>query len=261
MTNDIQVSALLALYNNSQIVWLALEALCRQKTEVSWELIIAEEDSSNFFGEAQVNAYVPRLNKAGCVSIRYITTSRIPLSKKWAIMAQEAHGKALVMCSSDDYSPPDRIANTHKHLVQGEKTWLDYNNSPFINLQNGNTASYYNVSYRSGIWMSLLREDLIKLDRSTTHYPKSGVDTWMFEGNPCRHKSQFCLKLGQTPHGFCTDGCNGISTHRSGKYGNLANSKYHSHFRHFKADIRDFVPLEIIDRLNAQFGISISGAS
>jgi len=112
------------VWNNSNIFWLSIESLCRQKTDYPWEYIVSECPSANNIGEEGIREYEQRLRDAGCVRIVYINNgSRINLSTKWKRIADIAQGEVLILHDSDDYTHPGRIQRTMELI--GDKPWYE----------------------------------------------------------------------------------------------------------------------------------------
>jgi hypothetical protein len=108
------ITVALPTWNNRKIIWLALEGLCRQKTDVEWELIVMECFSPNIVGEGWIREhYGRRLADAGCQKIKYLFNhNRLPLSAKWREMGKLARGVYFTLQGSDDYPHPERLQQT-----------------------------------------------------------------------------------------------------------------------------------------------------
>ena len=78
----IELSVCIPLFRARYCAWLAFEGLCRQTDiDFNWELIMAEEVGDEDFTEAEVMKYKARLEKVGCVKLKYIPIKKwMPLS-------------------------------------------------------------------------------------------------------------------------------------------------------------------------------------
>src|SRR3990172_13426350 len=111
------ITAALPVYA-SEIAWLAMESLCRQKTNVKWELIIYEDEQYPL-GENFYRQYQSRLHDVGCNTLLYkYSPERIPLSYKWREISLMANKSSLgiLLQAADNYSEPNRIQMAHEKL-------------------------------------------------------------------------------------------------------------------------------------------------
>ena len=118
----------LPVYNSNQIAWLAMEGLCNQKTNYTWELIICEEQHKNQCGKDLFESYASRLVEAGCVRIVYISLNKwVNLPTKWKMIANAADPKSecFILQSADCYSSSDRIELAQEYIINQNYDWYD----------------------------------------------------------------------------------------------------------------------------------------
>jgi hypothetical protein len=212
------ISVALPTYNNANIIWLALEGLCRQKTSVDWELVVAEEMSYNYFGNEPLQAYRSRLKEAGCVAVRFLSLDRhIPLSLKWLLIYDHLHQDSIGMLlhASDNFAFPERVQRSFDTLSEGAD-WTHWSNGYFYNVLDG-TAALFTAPTDTGLFMAASRKamDRVRRNVSFRNLPKRGVDSWLRK------------LIGECPHvihddlttGIHTDGYNTISLGRRELYG------------------------------------------
>lgn len=136
------ISIALPTFNNSDIIWIQLESLCRQKVSVDWELIVCEEPSEKNSKEV-VKKYASKLIKNKCVSIKYLTLDKwIPLARKWNLIDsfRDKNSVGMLLCASDNFSFETRVQDSFE---------------------------------------AISNEGLKRVIR--TDLPKSGVDSWLFK--------------------------------------------------------------------------------
>ena len=145
----IKLTVALPMFNAKHIGWLALESLVRQQdVPVEWELVIAEEQDKNCFGEASAQKYGPRLEAAGCSRITYIPLKEwVPLSQKWRLMGQVAASTSEVYSvqAADDFSFPTRLAEAWQGIAQEGYDWIGY---PILAVYIIPTREVFFVNYR-----------------------------------------------------------------------------------------------------------------
>jgi glycosyltransferase involved in cell wall biosynthesis len=248
--SNIELTAAIPVYNASNIFWLCLEGLCRQQTSHSWEIIVCEDPSVNFSGPEYIKEYKDRLTAAGCVDITYLKLKKwIPLGSKWVHIANHARGERFMLTASDDYSPPDRVEQTCKHLTD-DFSWFDYRQGLFYDLFTGNSAKYTSLWPHTGCWMAT-KTDLVK--KLKIPGPSRYVDGWM--------QQQFLLKPKQKKtldietNGFHTDGLNSISVDRRGYYCDKKSAKWRwempgrATMEQTRQNFKEIIPTDVWNKL------------
>jgi hypothetical protein len=135
----------LPLWNMGGIAWLAIESLCRQKTEYPWELIILQESADiehNYFSLSADDQ--ERLKAAGCCRIEVKEYSeRVPLLQKWADAGELASdfSVAFLLHAGDCYSDPNRITESVKAIDSGHD-WAHQASGMFYRTTDGATVKY-----------------------------------------------------------------------------------------------------------------------
>lgn len=209
------ITVALPTWNNKDIVWLAMEGLIRQKDSPDWELLILECRSENEAGSEFFENYWPRLQKAGCVRIKYMfSETRMALNQKWLKMAREAHpeSRMFLLQGSDDYPHPDRNYQASIHDVD----WYDCRYyyqyhvalDKLLLFDNEQLEASDPKNWKTGFNMAIRTEKVrnIKSDK----WVKKGVDFWLMDtaGTQTRHVDQNIYK------GVSTTGLNTISNKR-----------------------------------------------
>ena len=209
------ITVALPTWNNKDIVWLAMEGLVRQKNSPDWELLILECRSLNEAGADFFRSYWPKLQKAGCVRMKYVfCETRMPLNQKWLKMAQEAHPESemFLLQASDDYPHPERNEQAAKHNVG----WYDCRSyysyhiglDKLILFDNQQTDANKPTEWKTGFNIAI-RTDLVR-NIESTQIVRKGVDTWLF--NNMKPKTRY---VDQTLYnGLSTTGLNSISDKR-----------------------------------------------
>jgi len=119
-----QVSVGTPIWRNGSIYWLSIESLCRQKTDVPWELVVMECPSVDEVGADYFKDYLPRLKDAGCQRVTYVMNEeKVLLTTKWKKIAELARADILIMHDGDDYTHPLRVQRTVEKI--GDKPWYD----------------------------------------------------------------------------------------------------------------------------------------
>jgi len=208
-----RISIGLPTYNNENIIWLALEGLCRQVTTQKWQLIVYECESDI---RPILNTYRERLMAAGCDDIVYMRSDvRTPLANKWRAMAHKARGDIFLLQGSDDYPSPERIERTVKAFDDG--------------------ADWYQMRYHyhySFTYKRLIKFDMLSADRwlctgfnmalktsrlkliNETYQP-SGIDFYLYKSVEPKN---VVTDETDPSGGVATDGQNTISTKRFNYY-------------------------------------------
>lgn len=235
------ITVALPTYNNADIIWLQLESLCRQENAPEWELIVCEEESEKYLGVHGLAEYTERLKAANCTRIVYLSLSEwIPLGQKWIEVGYKMNPSSIgmMLCASDNYSAPDRIAKTYEAMVNGAE-WSQWNVGNFYNIINHEAGQFNARENDPALFMciSKWRLDLI----NANSFPRKGVDTWMLRTSGAK-----ITDLGTTT-GVHTDGFNTISHKRRSQY---VNSEGLGLFKSASPDqVFSTFPKEIQERL------------
>ncbi len=241
----IELTVALPIYNSKKIAWLQLESLCRQDNiDFKWELIIIEE-ANEAFGELGIKPFIQRLQKAGCVSIKYCPLQyKISLSKKWkeiALLADD-NSKTFVFCAADDYSEPTKLYTAHKAVKLGYD-WVQYRYALMYDLVSKKHIKYdcNTIGRACGSIMACKTESARNLPELNL---SKGVDSWLFKSiNPeFIHTEKSDSWMG----GFATDGMNNISLNRK-----LYYSKIEPPFEKTELHISNILTKENYTKLNS----------
>jgi glycosyltransferase involved in cell wall biosynthesis len=198
----------------SEIVWLAMESLCRQSTSYKWELIVYEDEFSPN-GEAFYNQYFERLKSAGCIRLIYkYSKKRIALSVKWKAIAGWADNDCIgiILQAGDCYSEPQRIQTAFDKMLQGYD-WIHSKRGIFYNVDVKKTALFDIGACRTGLNMCMSKSLATQLPDDERW---SGVDNWILSSFK-KLKRGFKIYLDESDnwrHGVDTDGYNRISLGR-----------------------------------------------
>ena len=237
--SKIHLTAALPTFANSNIIWLQLESLCRQECNLNWELIISEEQGvEGMFGEAGLSEFKERLTLAGCKKIKYIPLKkRLPLSKKWWLMAQYSEGESYALCGSDDYSSPDRFELSHSILQKGYD-WFNIKKGLFLNVQTMHTGTFVAENIKRGLTMCT-QTSLVK-NIKDINWPTSSVDNWL------QQKMSNFYQHEENVAGLDTDGSNIICSGRRILY---SDKHWSQCFIPPEQVIEDILPQSIIDKI------------
>lgn len=215
--NEALITIGLPTYRNADIIWLQLESLSRQKDAPKWELIIVEEPSENYFSVDEIEKWWPKLKKANCVNIEYVSKlTWIPLSEKWLEITKRMATTSIgmLLCASDNYSPSDRIKKTYDKLLDGFD-WVQTESGYFYDIVNHKAAIYKTTKPEmTGLFMAVSKTAIDRAD-VTGHCNKS-VDSWLMKIT----NSKKIFNFGREENGLHTDGFNTISIYRKQLYAN-----------------------------------------
>lgn len=233
----------LPTYNNSDIIWLQIESLCRQVDAPIWELVVVEEKSDNYFGKKELLKYKSRLVKAGCVDIKYISLDEwIPLGKKWMVIRDNMNKDSIgmLLCASDNYSPSERLKKSHEAFKKGAD-WFQFKAGYFYNILTQEAAKFEMIlDNRPSLFMSVSRAKLMSV--KSTEFPSKGVDTWLMKNANIKNLVQEDFAVD----GVHTDGFNTISHGRRLLYKGSSNPL----FTEIKSkEVHSVFPKEIQDKL------------
>ena len=243
--STIDICVALPTWENKNIIWLQLESLCRQETQYNWELIICEEPSKGYFSPEGILPYLDRLTQVGCKRIVYIElTTRIPLSRKWVIIADHAKGTSFLLCASDNYSPSNRLQFTHDKLLNNFN-WVDIGVGLFLHLFTFKRATYKNNPAQTGLFMGTKTSYIKKLKGP---WPVKNIDGWIRLQQNIKPRYRHPTPL----LGLHTDGANKISKKRSARYV-IKSGKMGTLFTSATQTLDNILPAEIIEKLKTQF--------
>lgn len=233
---------------DSPLAWLAMESLCRQNVNVTWELIVYE-DANNPNGEKFYQQYLHRL--PNCKRIIYIyDKERVSLSRKWCEMTEYADQNSigLVLQAADCYSEPTRLQRTYEAFLQ-EYDWVHSEQGCFYNIPTGEVMLFRkNPDGLTGLNMAL-RMSILKQIQPIDRW--SGIDWWLFtEGNKIAELKVFTDQTDNWKHGVDTDGFNKISHSRRTFYRNPQPPFYHCSER-----ITNILPADILRMFKTEIKI------
>jgi len=216
------VTVALPMYRSRTIAWLALESLARQKNvDFSWELLIAEEREAHAFGPRQIKKYIAQLEKAGCVSIQYLSLNKwMPLSQKWVLLAQRAsETNCFILQAADNYSQPFRLKETRDIFLQRDVDWSHMTQGLFYDIS---SFSYARYDHRLWKWPTALKIAIqtSHMKRVPIYRQKRYVDGWLFRMIHKQCGRNFNVVINNTNNwnkGVFTHGANNITSWRSRK--------------------------------------------
>jgi hypothetical protein len=186
----IELTVGLPMYRAKYCGWIALEGLIRQRNvDFEWELIVAEEQDDETFGEENIFKYEDDLKKAGCVRILYKPFEEWSyLSNKIKYIVRKSHSDSVIYASNaaDVFSPPLRL-KTQYDLFKNRKK-IDYTSSGRTIVYNIETEQTYlnDGKIREKLGMNIsdgscktVRMELMKTLPKRANLKKS-VDGWIF---------------------------------------------------------------------------------
>ncbi len=210
----------------SKIIWLALEGLCNQKTNIKWEFIICEDEVGangiDFFYN-----YYERLEHAGCVCIKYISVpreceerDRMALSLKWRMIALASHKDSLGMLlqASDCYSEPQRIQTAYEQFNNGFD-WINSRFGIFYHLKYSKTILFDMNTLDTKVGLNMgIKLDIARQLPDEIYY--SSVDNWLYNSMlKIKPNAKIYTDLSDNwKQGIDTDGENIISKKRYENY-------------------------------------------
>lgn len=232
-----KVTVALPLWKAENIVYLQLEALSRQVTDVEWELI-AMECESDACGEI-IDLYRNRLEKAGCARVHHeVNEDRVPLGEKWRRIAKMASSPCYILAAADNYSPLDRVQRAHEIINEQDFDWTDTSRGVFYDIPTGSQGTWTRTHYnRTGLWMATKTEYIRGLKGKP---PERNIDGWIHGqmGEISWHKDT-------ERKGVHTDGANTISHSRRGMY----VDKIRRPFIRPRQDAADIIPTSVMNIL------------
>jgi len=252
----IEATVGLPLYRGQHIAWLALESLCKQRTTIEWELIIAEELGNDEFGKEKVYSYAGRLGKANCKRIIYSGLKKwVPLSDKIVLLIRKASptSKVFIYQGADNYSKSTRVQESYDLIVNHRNDYITSQIGAMYNIYTEQVFIYdvrklYDSTKLTTGWDQAFSIDLLKKLKSIGK--KEGIDKWLTEAAK-EAKLGSPLKFFYNNHpswneGFHTHGINNITLHRFLR--KVHKLRYNAP-KKYKYDFKKQVPLEIVDKL------------
>lgn len=242
----ITLTVALPVYNSRNIVWLAMESLCRQEgITFEWELIICEEADGNAAGQLFYSSYMDRLRLVGCQHIKFIPINTwIPLAQKWRLIGRNCSASSVVFVlqAADCYSFPHRLRRTYKFLGRKQWDWYQCPRGFFYHLFTKQVIEYdhtlYGAGYRrmTALNMALLTVHARKLPLSDK---RKGIDGWLLStiANARMYNDRNVL----WKKGIDTQGLNNISKKRARFFQTIAIP-----FRTTGTKLNQIVPAEIV---------------
>ena len=208
----IEMSVRMPLFRAKYIAWLALESLCRQEgVTFEWELIIAEEqDDPEMFGKDRIMEYGDRLEKVGCVRIKYAPLKRwLPLAEKMVLLVKYCSktSKFVMFQSADYYSSPFILRSQYKAFQDSKIDWFWCAPSTiFYDIETGISKHFKNPPAGSGRGVLL---SIARRVRKNAKGRRSGCDGWFWGhcgrivGRKLRcHVDEVNWKYAFNTHGF-----------------------------------------------------------
>lgn len=236
------ISVAMPLYNQMNVMHIALEGLCRQENAETWELLIMSEDDVMSI----VKKYKDRLKKAGCVSFKVQKLyGWIPLPQKWKAMGEQLTKTSIgmILQAGDCYPHPQRIAQSTKAMKE-HYDWYQEGIGYFYDLKS-NTVAVYNQPYyykmtskpALNMCMSAKHARSIPLSNKT-----SSIDRFLYESI----KNKNVYQTNKRHKGVDLHGANNISKTR----GELIVS-YSSPFRFTTKSISEIgLPDKVVKMIN-----------
>lgn len=200
----------LPVYNQTDILKLALLGLSRQKNAGKWELIICSEDDVSMV----IGKYTKSLKKAGCRKIAFNKLDKwIPLPQKWRKIGRMMHSRSvgMILQAADCYPHKNRIRQSRNAMVNGYD-WYQEEKGYFYDF---NTEKMVLLSGAFGK-KNPTRLNMCIASRHARKFPLSsklkGIDKWMLG----TIKKPKIYSFKGLPLGVDTHGKNTIS-HKRGR--------------------------------------------
>jgi len=248
----IELTVAMPMYLAKRIVWLPFESLIRQKDiDFEWEIVAAEEQNTETFGEIEIEKYRENLEKIGCKRIIYIPIQKhIPLPNKYKLIADNTSesSKIFIIQSADCYSQPKRLVQTYDIIAKQGYDWTFSNLGLFYNIKTEHTVLYdqtgldayrgLNMAAKTELIRQIVPQDL-----------KKGIDKWLVSelARIKGKKSSLLIKTNDSEdylYGLDTQGLNTISIKR---YKKMLNRN--SRFKKTRYRIQDILAPEVVERL------------
>ena len=245
----ITATVAMPVYNSKDIVWLAMESLCRQKDiNFKWEFIVCEEQGDGCAGKGFFEGYMDRLKDIGCSKLKYIPIeSKIALGLKWNIIAQATSKTSVVFIpiGADDYTHPYKAARVYNALKDGKHTWYQCDYGYLYDITTGKVIKYDHTTLpktaqaRSSVYFGTLTRCMRSLPKSDR---ERGVDGWMF--SVIGRDKMITDNNDAWEYGVFTNGMNNISLHRGRFFEDIKTP-----FVETTAKIGDIIPGDVAYRL------------
>ena len=237
-----KVTVALPLWDSGDIAWLCLESLCRQVTDVPWELVVVEENTPSALGLSGVFAFHERLKSAGCLDVTHLVPPlKIPLSTKWHRAAHEASlsSGVYVMCAADNYYQPNLVQDSWDAIGSGKFDWFQSYRCHFYDIDSDKLVEYDRQKL-TGIEMSMKMELAQKIPQVVR---RRGIDLFIYRYVKPQsvgwNESVHCLNT------VCTHGRNKIS---GSNRKNLIN-KVRAPFRKCSHTLSELLPSDVREKL------------
>ena len=170
----------LPVYNQTEILSLALMGLASQKTEETWELIICTENDV----ENVVDLFREDLKKSGCVKIVIDKLFEwIPLPQKWRRIGQQMDPKSsgMILQAADCYPHRDRITQSAYAMSLGFD-WYHEKKGYFYDINSGKMALFDgDFCPPNSTYLNMCIADKHVRDLPLSNKRKS-IDRWLFKG-------------------------------------------------------------------------------
>ena len=200
----------LPVYNQADILPLALTGLSKQVGAGEWELIVSSEDHV----WDVIRDYQDRLLRAGCVKIvEDRLRGWIPLPEKWRRIGHmmDKGSLGLILQAADCYPHPDRIRQSKDAMNDGFD-WYHERKGYFYDINTGRVVLFdgsFNRKSKTCLNMCVAKrhvEDLPLSDKA------KGIDGWLFR--MIKNPKVYLFK--GLPRGVDVHGKNNISVKRGG---------------------------------------------
>lgn len=232
-----QVSIGIPTRDNLKILWLALEGMLRQVTDVAYEIIVLESPSANLAKEV-VDDYRDLFAEKGVKLSYKLAPLAPPLAIKWKELARMAQAEYFIMLGSDDYPPSTLVQRTFEAFEEGAH-WVDSPSAYFYDFATGEIGLWKKPYPRSGCQCACRTADLRGI--ADTDIPR-GVDQFIMDSvAPVIHTEIHHVD------GVHTDGYNQVTKHRAALY-NTGNCR--RPFHSTDVTLNDLVPTDVWVRMN-----------
>jgi len=236
---DSIISVALPVYNQNEILPVALESLCRQKNPGKWELIICSEDDVT----SVIDSYAYRLHENGCVRIKMDHLEEwIPLPKKWkrigAQMLPESIG--MMLQSGDCFGHERRIELARAAMTLGFD-WYHERYGYFFDIASFTLAEYCKKENHTHLNMCMAAKHARNIPESDL---RKNIDYFLLNSIP--HPKIYTHEVNMGGVDF--NGSQNISNSRGAMI-----AEYRYPFRKVAKKVTEILPHEILSiALNAK---------